>query len=147
MWKKTQPKISRDRAGRTELHYAAASIEDSSSYVAYLLAAGFDPNDRDHAGVTPLHAAVEHHHIDTVRTLLDAGADVNARDSQGDTPLYYAFRSPWSTASVVQLLRDRGADPHLPNNRGNTPLAFVGMLSNKPELRAVFADLLDDEPA
>ncbi|RBO78359.1 ankyrin repeat domain-containing protein [Nocardia puris] len=147
MWKKKPPAVTRDRAGRTALHYAAADVDGAPARVAELLAAGYDPNDRDNDGVTPLHAAAEGSSVESVRALLDAGADVNAQDSQGDVPLYYAFRSPWSSAQVVQLLRDRGADPLLANHQGYTPLSFLAMLSNKPELRAVFADLLDDEPA
>ncbi|RBO79608.1 ankyrin repeat domain-containing protein [Nocardia puris] len=141
MWKKKPPAIPRDRAGRTELFYAAADTEGDPARVAELLAAGHDPNHRDNDGLTPLHAAAQYDSVESIRTLLDAGADVNAQDSQGDVPLYYAFRSPWSSAQVVQLLRDRGADPLLPNHQGYTPLSFLAMLSNKPELQAVFADL------
>ncbi|MFI2477821.1 ankyrin repeat domain-containing protein [Nocardia xishanensis] len=145
MWKKKQPAVSRDREGRTELHYAAADIEgDKHAQVAELLDAGLNPNDRDNDGATPLHGAAQYDGVETVRVLLDAGAEVNAQDNQGDTPLFYALRSPWSTAAVVQLLRDRGADPQLVNAQGNTPLSYIRMITNKPDIRSVFADLLDE---
>ncbi|MET8779048.1 ankyrin repeat domain-containing protein [Nocardia sp. NPDC004654] len=147
MWKKKQPAVYRDREGRTDLHYAAADTEgDNHTRVAELLASGLDPNDRDNDGVTPLHGAAQYHGLDTARVLLDADAEVNAQDNQGDTPLFYALRSPWSTAAVIQLLRDRGADPLLANARGTTPLSYIRMIANKPDIRAVFSDLLDDEP-
>ncbi|NKX90401.1 ankyrin repeat domain-containing protein [Nocardia coubleae] len=142
--KPKQQGAHRDRTGRTELHYAAADADGGCApAIKQMLAQGGDPNDRDHAGLTPLHFAAQYGGIDTVTMLLDAGADPNAQDDKGDTPLFYAFRSPWSTTEVVRLLRDRGADAGIANHRGQSPLWLIGMISNKPEIRSLFVD--DDE--
>ncbi|GEM29080.1 hypothetical protein NN3_00870 [Nocardia neocaledoniensis NBRC 108232] len=142
MWKKPKkPEIQRDRAGRTELHYAAADTNGArAADIQQLLAEGYDPNDRDEAGLAPLHFAAQYGGIDTVATLLNAGADPNAQDDKGDTPLFYAFRSPWSTPEVVRLLRDRGADADIENHRGQSPLWLIQMISNKPEIRSLFVE-------
>ncbi|WP_109523598.1 MULTISPECIES: ankyrin repeat domain-containing protein [Nocardia] len=147
MWKKKdkQPAIARDEGGRTPLHYAAADSSGTThDQVAELIAGGQDPNDRDNAGVTPLHGAAQYDGVQTVRVLLDAGAEVNARDDEGNTPLMYAVRSPWTSPEVIALLRDRGGDPTIENRQGSSPLSRIASVSNKPHIRAVFADLLDD---
>lgn len=148
MWKKKDKPapVVRDQGGRIPLHYAAADDDTTKDVlVAELLAQGQDPNDRDYAGFTPLHAAAQYDRPDAVRALLDAGAEVNVRDDDGNTPLMYAVRSPWTSPEVVQLLRDRGGDPTIENQQGNSPLSRVRRVSNKPLIKAVFADLLDED--
>ncbi|WP_405160863.1 hypothetical protein OG203_31425 [Nocardia sp. NBC_01499] len=46
---------------------------------------------------------------------------------------------------MVQLLRDRGGDPTISNLRGDSPLDRVAMVDNKPLIKAVFADPLDQD--
>jgi ankyrin repeat protein len=82
-----------------------------------LLDLGFDlagaGPDGGAATETPLHVAIWHERLETVRLLIARGAPLEARDHRGDTPLELAVRalrerSEWtpheSTALVVELL-------------------------------------------
>ncbi len=56
-----------------------------------MLACGFDPNVKDHDGVTALHRAAMGGRVEAVRMLLAGGAAVNALDGMfSGTPLLWA---------------------------------------------------------
>ena len=56
-----------------------------------MLACGFNPNTREHDGVTPLHQAAMAGQSEAVRILLAGGASVNALDGMfAATPLVWA---------------------------------------------------------
>lgn len=70
---------------------------------------------------TPLHAAVQHGQVDTVRALLDWGADVNARADSGQTPLHLC-----ADRGIAEMLVDAGADPGAKDDEhGTTPLVWA----------------------
>jgi hypothetical protein len=59
--------------------------------LATMLACGFDPNARNHDGVTPLHRAAMAGWVDAVGALIAGGANVNALDGMfSGTPLVWA---------------------------------------------------------
>lgn len=147
IWNRNKkPSVVRDQGGRISLHYAAGDTGgDKQDVAAQLISEGQDPNDRDLHGVTPLHLAAQYDGVETVRVLLDAGADPNIADDAGDTALHYALNSPWKSAPVVRLLREHGADPLRENLKGYTALSYIADVTNKPDIRAVFADLLDEQ--
>jgi len=61
-----------------------------------MLACGFDPNVKDHEGVTALHRAAMAGRAESVRVLLAHGADVNGHDDMfAATPLLWAAHG-WS---------------------------------------------------
>ena len=61
-----------------------------------MLACGFDPNVKDHDGVTSLHRAAMAGRAEAVRVLLAYGASVNALDGMfSATPLVWAAEG-WS---------------------------------------------------
>jgi ankyrin repeat protein len=47
-------------------------------------------NHPDEDGITPLHVAVDHHHVDAVNKLIQSGANVNQITNQGMTPIQFA---------------------------------------------------------
>jgi len=88
-----------------------------------LLAAGADPNARDHAKLSPLYYATYSQQVDQnpkpAAVLIEGGADVNARDRDGETLLHVAA----STGSMtrVRFLIEHGADLRARTESGLTP--------------------------
>ncbi|KAL6232388.1 ankyrin repeat-containing domain protein [Aspergillus navahoensis] len=115
---------SRDKNGRTPLHYAIWSFRDLESNLD-----------------------IRHVSSSVVRLLLDHGAGVDCRDSTGKTPLSdNAGRTPLSYAGecwpkksrpqnqelgglkeVVEILLAYGADLTVEDNEGLTPLSRAEM--------------------
>ena len=100
-----------------------------------LLAAGAEPNVKDHGGDTPLMLVLKYSgnlftELSHVKTLLEHSADPNTRDKGGTTPLIRVVRrgsnsTNWndeSTVPIIKALLKAGADPDLRDSEGDTPL-------------------------
>ena len=74
------------------------------------LAAGANPNARDHLGMTPLLSAVYRGDVQAVTILLEAGADPNLADAYDPmcTPLWHA-EEDFGLYEVAGVLRAFGA--------------------------------------
>ncbi len=127
-----------DRAGRTDVHYAA-SAGDVERVVA-LLAAGADAGLPDDAGWTPLHFGAQAHAPGVVSALLAAGANVDAADGHGNTPLFRATFACQGRGEVIALLRSHGADPMRVNAHGVSPVQLARTIANYDVARH-FSDL------
>jgi len=126
---------------------AGDARRDFAEVVRRLVAAGADPNARDHEGNVPLHEVRD---TDVALALVKAGADPNARNQRGETPLFNAFWSDVKTvlvgvgadvsardvegrtalfyqryADAVKALVDAGADVNATALDGSTPLESV----------------------
>lgn len=87
----------------------AAAYGGDTERVRSLLAAGANVNFiHERSGWTPLMAAANEGHLDTVRVLLENEADVNTKDEDGYTALALALSC--GNADIVHALLDRGAD-------------------------------------
>jgi ankyrin repeat protein len=83
-------------------------------------------------GMTALHMACMHGHLEVVQILLDRGANVHVRDNNGSFPLHVA--AAFNHADVCRLLLEYGADPDRKDWRNMTALEVAQQ--NKAE-RAV----------
>jgi ankyrin repeat protein len=99
------PRIDNDvraqnRRGAEPIHYAADGVaggehwnpQTQAETIAYLVAAGADPNAADGSKVRPLHRAVRTRCASAVRALLASGADPSLANGNGSTPLDLATR-------------------------------------------------------
>ncbi len=88
--------------GRTALHFA--SRYGFTDIVKILVANGAIINtNNDHSGLSPLFAAIENNHKDTVQVLLENGADIKSRNREKLTPLEYAEKL--KKAEIAKILR------------------------------------------
>lgn len=117
---------------RTVLHQAAVR-----GSVRHVIAEGFDINEPDADGLTPLHMACINKNYDAATELLEAGAHVDPQDKWGNTPLNRAVFGKDGTVQLVELLVDHGADPAIENHHGTSPEALARRLQ-KADYLAVF---------
>ena len=86
---------------------------------------GFDINQTDRYGETPLIIASEIGDLDIVEILVKNGADVNKADYYGTTSLMEA--SAKGRLDIVQFLVEHGADVNKTDNDGETALMIASM--------------------
>jgi ankyrin repeat protein len=94
------------------LHRAAQ--DGDVGEVERLLSVGYQPNEFDELGKTPLHYAAEGGHLQVIELLITSGADVNANDERviGNTALREVAAN--CSYEVAKILIDAGADPTIP---------------------------------
>lgn len=98
---------SRDvTTGETALHLVIARRD--STWLAFLLGKGANPNLTDNSGNTPLMKAVQARFQDGVILLLSGGAQVDKANGSGETPLIRAVQL--RDVAVVRLLVAHGAN-------------------------------------
>ena len=133
---------ARNRRGAEPLHYAADGGPDAEHWdpvaqrevIAYLIAAGADPNALDKSGVAPLHRAVRNRCSAAASALIDNGADPLLMNKSGSTPLHLAVQNTGKSNSgseaskdeqgrVIALLLRHGASPTDVDANGKTVAA------------------------
>jgi len=143
IWTGTDPNRQYAPDGKTLLHHAVKSHRpDTNNHfdiVEYLILNGANINAIDNDHDTPLHFAVQRHHlqnypyaenndIEMVKWLLNHGADINAINNHGRTPLHRAIE--WQNIETAKYLLDHGADPniydHMGSNAGDMEAMCIG---------------------
>jgi ankyrin repeat protein len=95
-------------------------------------------------GLTPLHYAARHNHVEAARLLLQAGAKVNAREANDITPLLMAIGS--GNAAVAIFLLEHGSDVNATDWYGRTPLWEAVNVRNLYVHNATFRNGIDRAP-
>lgn len=121
--------------GLTALGIAIRERRDS--LVNVLLKAGAQPDQREDAGGTPLHAAAALGRLASVEELVAAGANLNASDRQGRTALIVAVLN--GHRNVVQQLLSAGADANRPGRDGFSPLYWAVYRRDRVAAEALIA--------
>lgn len=113
---------------RAAIHFAAE--KGHGSIVTVLVAAGAKVNQPSECGMTALHLAVWHRHMDAIKALLQAKADVHARvKTNGMTPLHYAAFNSHGNRDIVSILLDKGSELEARTQEGWTPLHLASTVS------------------
>ncbi|XP_038061238.1 E3 ubiquitin-protein ligase mib1-like [Patiria miniata] len=87
-------------------------------------------NYQNQQGVTALHLAAHHGHLDVVHALVEGNAPLEQQDTYGDTALMFA--AVGNKPDVVQYLLLVGSNPNTSEERGLTPLhAAAGQANDK----------------
>ncbi|KAI9151516.1 ABC multidrug transporter atrG [Paramyrothecium foliicola] len=100
--------FSNDR--REPLIHTAARGNDVAT-LQLLKQAGFDINERDSEGRTPLLAALEESHVEAFVWLLEAGVDVNVVDKHGRTALSMTVNNKCPVGVKLTLTHGAKVDP------------------------------------
>jgi len=126
----------------------------TSDEVRKAVVRGWDLDERNADGLTPLMRSVSTHRQDqeATRLLLAAGADVGARSEDGRTPLMFAV-ADGGNLEAVRLLVDAGADVNAVSNDGDPVLLIAaggshqGLVTLERSLQAArFAIVEGSEP-
>ena len=126
-----------DRAGRSELHYAA--VEGRLADAQRLIQSGEDVSLPDKMKMTPLHMTCQQGNADVAKALLQAGAQVDPKDAYGNTPLWRAVFAYRGDGELVRMLLRYGADPDGRNAAGKSP-RDMALTLDRPGARELFAE-------
>jgi ankyrin repeat protein len=104
-----------------------AAIRGDIETVEKILNMGINPDSGDHTGMTALHHAAKHGHVEIVEALIKANANVNARadGEQGETPLHFAVnRNSTNHHKIVDALLTTQANIELEDIHQNKVLHY-----------------------
>lgn len=95
-------------------------------------------------GLTPLHHAARHDHVDVARQLIAAGAEVDAREANDITPLLMAISN--NNVAMAHYLLGVGAEVNVSDWYGRTPLWEAVNVRNLYVHNATFRNDIDRPP-
>ncbi len=113
-----------DEDGTTPLLHALSTTRfDQGGYAAVFIEKGADVEASNHNGYTPLMAAAENMHQESLKLLVESGAELNRQDRFGNTALHYAVLA--GNEKQGRYLVKKGAGFEVANNNGKTVLDIV----------------------
>jgi len=102
--------------------YDIINHEDTVAF-SQLVTLGYDIDDSDADGYTPLMTAATLGKPQFVQFLLDNGANVNRRSYNGETAVHRA--AIIGNNEIINMLYEAGAILNMPDLDGNTPLMYA----------------------
>jgi len=109
-------------SGEDDSVYDIINNEDTTAF-SQLVTLGYDIDDSDADGYTPLMIASSLGKAQFVQFLIDNGADVNRRSYNGETAMHRAAIT--GNNEIVNILFEAGANLNMPDFDGNTPLMYA----------------------
>ncbi|OAD55621.1 BRCA1-associated RING domain protein 1, partial [Eufriesea mexicana] len=106
--------------GETKLHIAC--LKNQEKYVSLLLAAGANPNTKDHNGWTPLQEVVSYGYTNICRLLLECGALPNTSGADNRKALHDAVMN--NRLPEAKLLLKYGANKNVYDDHGKRPIDY-----------------------
>ena len=114
-----------DYDGRTAVHCAVGSSDNSCEILSCLIENGADINKRRMDNQTPLMVAVEKGLVSVATFLIEHGADVDLQNENGNTALHYALYGSDVSCEILSCLIGSGADVNGVNKVKHTPLMIA----------------------
>ena len=114
-----------DYYGRTALHFAVGSSDNSCEILRCLIENGADINKGRNDKQTPLMVAAENGQVSVATFLIEHGADVELQDEDGNTALHHALFDPDVSCEILSCLIGSGADVNGVNKLKHTPLMIA----------------------
>jgi ankyrin repeat protein len=113
-----------DEYKRSPLHYVCIDNEKEewASITKKLINEGYNVNEEDNGGWTPLHFAAQAGGRDVAEILIESGANISAKDENGNTPLWVATMNSYNGLELINLLLKNGADPNEKNIQDISPM-------------------------
>ena len=102
--------------------YDIINNEDTVAF-SQLVTLGYDIDDSDADGYTPLMIAATLGKTNFVQFLIDNGADVNRRSYNGETAAHRAAIN--GDIEIINMLYEAEANFNMPDLDGNTPLMYA----------------------
>jgi len=110
--------------------FLKAIIAGNTSEVAKMIRSGYNVNEADETGFTPVMAASRLCHTDILKNLVSNRANVNAANVRGETALHFAVND--GKLDCVKILIESGASVDAADHEyGATPLIYAAIFQHK----------------
>ncbi|KAM7432894.1 Protein fem-1 B [Porites harrisoni] len=114
-----------DKSGRTALHFAAGSSDNSCEILRGLIENGADIDKGRNDNQTPLMIAAQKGHVSVATFLIEHGANVDLQDENGNTALHHTLYGSDVSCEILSCLTGSGADVNGVNKVKHTPLMIA----------------------
>jgi len=118
---------------------------DNLDGVKSLIHSGYDVNERNKYGYTPLMGAVYKGNIEIVNLLISAGAKLDDYDNAGNTPFMYAFYGSEEKEAMVKFLLSLNVKTKVMNNQELTPLILATLNNHCKSMELLIESGVDIE--
>jgi uncharacterized protein len=125
-------KMSIDRDGRSELHYAPQHKPEGEqkALAQRLISEGCDVDLQDARGWSPLHFAAQEWSAPVAAILIEMGAAVDLQNENGNTAVFNAVFNSRGRGELIRILIEAGADPDIENAYGMSPRELANTIAN-----------------